>query len=278
MAITVETLLDTIRKATSSPPGAPVVIARALWISPSSFAMVAGHWKANELALLVLHVILKFRPEDEEHAPARQNVADDVGWAVGVADKIQRVQVGTQLLRLAEKAGLIRPIVRKGIRSGRNQRALVVIRLTPAASKRLGEYTKRFADMDFPEEPTIQPPFGEIWRNPNRRGKSEAAPLPPAYVEAKERLRQTPWRVNEFVMKHMVASLDEDELEYVFSEAPGRDWHSEAARKDRLMAIRTAAKFRHRTFYLDASCDSGPHLSSWSAPIHRRRPYGATIA
>jgi hypothetical protein len=215
---------------------------------------IAGHMPAHDLAALILHYILLFRPEDEEHAPSRQAVALDIGWGLGISDKDTRLQVGLQLLQLAFKAELIRPITRKARIAGK-QRSLVLIRLTKEASKRLNEYVKRSAHLDFKEEPKRERPTGDILRIKNRLGMMDPPPLPPAFIKALEHIRGTPWRINELVLNRMLASLDEEELLYVYGEFHDDSWLTEAKRKDRLMAIRTAAKFRGAPFYLDVGCD-----------------------
>ena len=231
----------------------------------------------RQLALVVLYMILRPRPDNDKHAPSRQQVAWDIGRALGLethddADEQQILRVGFGLLHLAAQAGLIRDITRRVSVKG-DPRTPARVELTEQAIERLSEYTARFADLDnhLPDDPLRERPTGEIEVKQNRRGKIAPPPLPQPFIDALENIRGTRWRVNQFVLRTMTSKLSNGQWRYLFEGLQGSDWRSSVSRKDRLLALATAQRFRDGTFYLDLHCD-------WRGRVYQRGPLRYTGA
>lgn len=219
-----------------------------------------GRRTPEQLALLILDCVIRPRPDDEKHPPARQAVAMDIAKALGLKDSGRSswtlmLRVGIGLLDLAARVELIEDIRRKTAVKG-EPREPWRIRLTPAAEANLQGYIDKLSELaEVRDDPLLERPTGPVFVKRNPMGRADQSAGSNVCATALEVLRGTRWRVNRFIFETMKATMADSDLQFLYSGLQDNDWKSRVKRKDRLLAFATAARFRDKEFYFDVYCD-----------------------
>ena len=157
-----------------------------------------------ELAARIIETCIRPRVLDAERAPSVLSVARGLGWyLVPELTELAAVGLGGQLLMLAHRAGLIEDIRGRVTRPGESRQDTQRVRLTAGASKHI-EALVACASM---RPPLPKPPAPGARINMNHEGLLPLAVPSEAVNQAATKVAETPWRVNEYMLRVLTSRL-----------------------------------------------------------------------